>query len=60
MGESTKMMKKEIFEGYLFDCIMMTPWFGQDTVKEILLDDKYGAAIYAHDSNATAIEIQDI
>lgn len=60
MGESAKMMKREIFEGYLFDCIMMTPWFGQDTVKEFLLDDKYGVAIYAHDSNSTAVEIQDI
>ncbi len=60
MGESAKMMKKDIFDGLLFDCIMMTPWFGEDTIKEFLKDDACGVAIYVHDTNPTASEFQDI
>lgn len=60
MGESVGMVKREIFEWLGFDCVMATPWFGFDTVREYLDDETKGVSIYVHDSNPTAVEFQDL
>ena len=60
MGSSVKMVKQEIFDWLLFDCIMVTPWFGFDTIKDYLEDDSKGVSVYVHDSNPSAQEIQDL
>jgi len=60
MGQSVEMVKKEIFDWLLFDCVMVTPWFGFDTIKDYLDDDSKGVCVYAHDSNPSAPEIQAV
>lgn len=60
MGESVKMVKQEIFDWLGFDCIMVTPWFGFDTVRDYLDDPSHGVCVYVHDSNPTAAEFQDL
>ncbi|HLC94663.1 MAG TPA: orotidine-5'-phosphate decarboxylase [Patescibacteria group bacterium] len=60
MGESVAMVKKEIFDWLLFDCVMVTPWFGFDTVQDYLDEESHGIAVYIHDSNKTAEEFQDL
>lgn len=59
MGESVKMIKQEIFDWLGFDCVMVTPWFGFDTVRDYLDDEKNGVCVYVHDSNPTAAEFQE-
>lgn len=46
MGESVAMVKHEIFEWFLFDCVMVTPWFGFDTVRDYLDDEEHGVCVY--------------
>jgi len=58
MGESVKMVKMEIFDWLNFNCVMVTPWFGFDTVKDYLGDDSQGVCVYVHDSNPSAPELQ--
>lgn len=60
MGESVKMVEKEIFEWLGFDAILVTPWFGFDTVKDYLTDETHGVGVYVHDSNPTATEFQEL
>jgi len=60
MGESVNMVKHEIFEWLQFDCVMVTPWFGFDTIRDYLDDQNNGVCVYVHDSNPTAIEVQDL
>jgi orotidine-5'-phosphate decarboxylase len=60
MGESVKMVKQEIFEFLGFDCVMVTPWFGVDTVANYLDDERHGVMVYVHDSNPSATEFQDL
>ncbi len=60
MGESVKMVKREIFDWLRFDCVMVTPWFGFDTVRDYLDDERYGVCVYVHDSNPTALEFQEL
>jgi orotidine-5'-phosphate decarboxylase len=60
MGESVKMVKQEIFDWLKFDCVMVTPWFGFDTVRDYLDDKQKGVCVYVHDSNPTAAEFQDL
>lgn len=60
MDESVFMTKKEIFKWLKFDCIMVTPWFGYDTIKDYLDNSSYGVVVYVHDSNKSAIEFQDV
>ncbi|MBI2405155.1 orotidine-5'-phosphate decarboxylase, partial [Candidatus Gottesmanbacteria bacterium] len=60
MGESVKMLRQEIVDWLGFDCIMITPWFGFDTVKDLLNDPSLGVCIFVHDSNPTAAEFQDL
>ncbi|MEO8581816.1 MAG: orotidine-5'-phosphate decarboxylase [Patescibacteria group bacterium] len=60
MGESVKMIKQEIYDWLGFDCVMVTPWFGFDTVRDYLDDEKNGVAVYVHDSNPTAVEFQEL
>jgi len=60
MGESVKMVAGEIFDWLGFDCVMATPWFGFDTIRDYLSDESKGVVIYVHDSNPTAAEIQDL
>ncbi len=60
MGESVKMLRQEIVDWLGFDCIMITPWFGFDTVKDLLHDSSLGVCIFVHDSNPTAAEFQDL
>jgi len=60
MGESVKMIEFEIFEWLAFDCVMVTPWFGYDTIRDYLANDRHGVAVYVHDSNPTAAEFQEL
>lgn len=60
MDETITMVKQEIFDWLKFDCIMVTPWFGYDTVNGYLDDPSHGVIVYIHDSNKTAEEIQDV
>lgn len=60
MGDSLSMVKKEIIEWLKFDCVMVTPWFGSDTVKELIEDKSCGVIVYIHDSNPSASEFQDV
>lgn len=58
MGESVKMIEKEIFTWLGFDAILVTPWFGYDTVRDYLSDETHGVGVYVHDSNPSAVEFQ--
>ncbi len=60
MGESVLMVKQEIFDWLGFDCVMVTPWFGFDTVRDYLTDETHGVCVYIHDSNPSAAEFQDL
>lgn len=60
MGESVKMIEQEIFDWLGFDCVMVTPWFGFDTVKDYLKHPEHGVVVYVHDSNPTATEFQEL
>lgn len=60
MGESVVMVKREIFDWLGFDCVMVTPWFGFDTVRDFLSDPKHGVCVYVHDSNPSAAEFQNL
>lgn len=60
MGESVQMVKQEIFDWLGFDCIMVTPWFGFDTIAGYLDDESHGVCVYVHDSNPSAKEFQDL
>ena len=54
------MVKQEIFDWLGFDSILVTPWFGQDTIKDYLDDETKGVGVYVHDSNPSAVEFQDL
>lgn len=60
MGESVAMIEHEIFDWLGFDCVMVTPWFGFDTVRDYLKNTAHGVCVYVHDSNPTAVEFQDL
>lgn len=60
MGESVRMVEREIFGWLGFDAVMVTPWFGFDTVRDYLADPSHGVCVYIHDSNPTAAEFQDL
>jgi orotidine-5'-phosphate decarboxylase len=60
MGESVKMVAREVFDWLGFDCVMVTPWFGADTITDYLVDETKGVLVYIHDSNPSAVEIQDL
>ena len=60
MGESVKMVAGELFDWLGFDCVMVTPWFGSDTIRDYFVDETKGALVYVHDSNPSAFEIQDL
>lgn len=60
MGQSVNMVKSEIFDWLKFDCVMVTPWFGSDTIRDYLVDDSKGVCVYVHDSNPSAFEVQDL
>jgi orotidine-5'-phosphate decarboxylase len=60
MGETVKLVRQEIFDWLGFDCIMVTPWFGSDTLRDYLEDESKGVAVYVHDSNPSAAEIQGL
>jgi orotidine-5'-phosphate decarboxylase len=36
MGESVDMVRREIFDELGFNCVMVTPWFGYDTIRDYL------------------------
>jgi orotidine-5'-phosphate decarboxylase len=60
MGESVEMVRREIFEDLGFHCVMVTPWFGFDTIRDYLVNPSHGVVVYVHDSNPSAFEIQDL
>lgn len=60
MNNGAVMLKKQIFDWLGFDCIMITPWFGYDAVKEFINNTSYGVSVYVHDSNNSAPEFQDL
>lgn len=60
MGESVEMIRREIFEDLRFDSVMVTPWFGFDTIRDYLSKPEHGVVVYVHDSNPTAKEFQDL
>ncbi|MEA4911049.1 MAG: orotidine-5'-phosphate decarboxylase [Oscillospiraceae bacterium] len=60
MGESVRMVAGELFDWLGFDCVLVTPWFGSDTVRDYLADETKGALVFVHDSNPSAPEIQHL
>lgn len=60
MGQSVKMVAQEIFDWLGFNCVMVTPWFGLDTIRDYFQDESHGVLVYIHDSNPSASEIQDL
>jgi len=60
MGEGNEALKQYLFNLLHFDCIMITPWFGFDTVINFLDDKKKGVIVYVHDSNPSAPDFQDL
>lgn len=60
MGDSVRLVKQEIFDWLGFDCVMVTPWFGEDTVRDYLDEEKNGVCVYVHDSNPSAVDIQAV
>ena len=60
MGESVDMVRREIFDELGFNCVMVTPWFGYDTIRDYLAKPAHGVAVYVHDSNPSAYEVQDL
>jgi orotidine-5'-phosphate decarboxylase len=60
MGETVKMAAGELFDWLKFDCVMVTPWFGFDTLRDYFDYDDKGVLVYIHDSNPSAAEIQDL
>lgn len=60
MGDSVSLVKSEIFDWLAFDCVMVTPWFGSDTIMDYLNDQSKGVCVYVHDSNPSAPEIQAV
>lgn len=60
IGDSAVMFRKQIIDNLGFDCVMITPWFGYDSVRDLELSEDMGVSIYVHDSNKTASEIQDL
>lgn len=60
IGLSSLKLKEQIFDWLGFDCIMLTPWFGFDSISQFFSDEKYGILIYVHDSNPSASEFQDL
>ncbi len=60
MGESVKMVAGELFGWLGFDCVLVTPWFGSDTVRDYLADETKGVLVFVHDSNPSAPEVQHL
>ncbi len=60
MGQTVAMVAQELFDWLKFDCVMVTPWFGIDTIRDYLKDETKGVVVYVHDSNPSAFEIQDL
>lgn len=60
IGRGAIMLRRQIIDWLNFDCIMITPWFGYDAVKEFVKDNSVGVSIYVHDSNPSAPEFQDL
>lgn len=60
MDHSASMLKRYLIDWLQFDCIMLTPWFGYDSIKDYSEDKKIGILLYAHDSNPSAKDIQDL
>ena len=60
MGRGAELAGKELFEEFLFDAFTLTPWFGYDTVKPYLSYKDKAVFVLCHDSNPSAVEIQDV
>ncbi len=60
MGDANEALKRELFDLLHFDCIMVTPWFGFDTITSFLEDRGKGVIVYVHDSNPSATDLQDL
>ena len=60
IGEGVNNLIKKYYHLLGFDYLMMTPWFGYDSFKDILKNKNRGVSIYIHDSNPSAKEIQDL
>lgn len=59
IGAGVELMAKEVFDWLQFTCMMVTPWFGSDTMEHLLTHEQYGVCVYVHDSNPGASEFQD-
>ena len=60
IGEGVNNLIKKYYDLLDFDYLMMTPWFGYDSFKNILKDKNKGVSIYIHDSNLSSKEVQDL
>jgi len=60
MGESVEMVRRELFDWLGFTAVMVTPWFGFDTLRDYLRYEENGIFVYVHDSNPSAVELQDL
>lgn len=60
MGWGNDALNSFLFDLLKFDCIMVTPWFGYDALKEFIVDRSKGVVVYVHDSNPSASDLQDL
>lgn len=60
MLRSAQLAAKEIFEQYFADALIVTPWFGFDTIEPYTTYKNKAVFVLCHDSNPTAGEIQDV
>ena len=60
MTRTAELSAKEIFGQFGFDGLIITPWFGYDTVEPYGNYPDNGIFVLCHDSNPTAGELQDL
>lgn len=60
MKRSGELAAREIFEEFGFDALIVTPWFGFDTIEPYTRYSDKGVFVLCKDSNPTAPEIQDL
>lgn len=60
IGDGAYLLGKEIFDKFLFTCILVTPWFGRDVIYELLKKNDHGVCVYVHDSNPSAKDLQEL
>lgn len=60
MGYTAELAAKEIFEQFGFDAMIVTPWFGEDTISPYREYPGKAVIVLCHDSNPSAGQVQDL